>query len=96
MKKTIYMQGLEIDDFTMLLEKILDQKLREILEERLTPPKEIRYLTRKELAELLHISLATVHAWVKEGKIKSYRIGTRILFRNDEINTALSIRKFTR
>lgn len=50
---------------------------------------EQRYLSRKEVGLILKISLPTLNTWTKEGKLQSYRIGTRILYKPDEVNKAL-------
>lgn len=47
------------------------------------------YLTRKQVAEKLHLSLGTLDQYVKKGLINSYTIGHRVLFKNDEVNSSL-------
>lgn len=53
------------------------------------------YLTRKETAALLKISLPTLNEWTKTGRLISHRIGTRILYKTDEIKGAIGKRNFT-
>lgn len=48
------------------------------------------YLTRKEAAAMLNISLPTLWALSKNGTIKSHRIGSRVLYKTDELKTALT------
>lgn len=48
------------------------------------------YLTRRETAARLRISLATLAEWVKKSRINAYKIGGRVLFRESEVETALS------
>lgn len=48
------------------------------------------YLTRKEAAQLLNISLPTLSEHVKSGLIPCYRIKTRILFKAHEIESSLT------
>jgi excisionase family DNA binding protein len=57
-----------------------------------TPKPEARtgYLSRKEVADKLHINLKTVNEWTKAGKLKGYRIGRRVLYKAHEIDAALS------
>ena len=57
--------------------------------------KDGKFISRKETAKLLHISLPTLNEWTKEGKLKSYRIGTRILYKPDEIMESVTRRNFT-
>jgi excisionase family DNA binding protein len=53
-------------------------------------PSSVQYLTRKEAARLLKITLPTLWEWVKSGKIRSYKIGRRVLFKPQEIDEMLS------
>ena len=39
-----------------------------------------KYLTRKEVSNLLGVSLVTIHEWCKKGILKPKRIGTRVRF----------------
>jgi len=52
--------------------------------------KEPEYLTRKETALKFHISLVTLNRLTKDGTLKSYRIGGRVLYKSNEINHALT------
>ena len=51
--------------------------------------RKINYLTRFEVAKLLKISLPTLGNWTKEGILQSYRIGNRVLYKEDEIISAV-------
>ena len=53
-------------------------------------PKNHSLITRQETANLLGISLPTLSTYSKEGKIQSYRIGTRIRFKYDEVINSVS------
>ncbi len=50
---------------------------------------EPEYITRKETAKLLVITLPTLHIWTKQGIVKGYRISTRIRYKRTEILEAL-------
>ncbi|MDV3980942.1 DNA-binding protein [Elizabethkingia anophelis] len=59
-----------------------------------TPVKEEpEYLTRREVAELLGITLPTLHNWTKKGIITAYRIGTRLRYNKVEIIEVLNKNK---
>lgn len=51
-------------------------------------------LTRKEAAELLGISIATITQWVQEGRLKAYRVSDRpkspYLFTREDCQAAIS------
>ena len=52
--------------------------------------KQDTYLTRKEAANRLRVSLVTLTEWVNRSKIKAYKIGGRVLFRENEVEEALA------
>jgi excisionase family DNA binding protein len=49
----------------------------------------IEYLTVKEVCEKLHISKATVHNWIKIGKLSAVRAGKRVLIPREAIEALL-------
>ncbi len=50
---------------------------------------EEKYLTRKETADLLKISLPTLNDYTKKGKLIGYRLGSRVLYKESEIHANL-------
>lgn len=87
------MDKLFINSFT---ESDLKRILKEVISEDVTPnsvqknsERKINYLNRFEVVELLKISLPTLGNWTKEGLLQSYRIGKRVLYREDEVNSSL-------
>ena len=53
------------------------------------PQKQPEYLTRKEVAAILKVSLVTLADWNKKGVLKPYRLGNLIRYKSDEIDQAL-------
>ena len=53
------------------------------------PKEPTEYLTRKEVKELLHVDLSTVHNWTKRGKLTSYGIGNRVYYKRLEVEQAI-------
>ncbi len=51
------------------------------------PPEEL--LTRHETAKLLHVTLPTLRAWTRQGYVKGYRMGNRVLYKRNEVLNAL-------
>lgn len=45
----------------------------------------IHTLTSKEVIELLNISRPTFDKWIKERKLKGYKVGRKWLFKEDDI-----------
>jgi len=46
---------------------------------------EDKLLCRKDVARLLSVSLVTISAWTKSGKLPYHRIGSRIFFKKSEV-----------
>lgn len=70
----------------------LKSLLKEVVSEALAnqePPKK-RYYTRKEVCEILHITLPTLWSMVKSGKVSQKKVGTRCLYDADAIDEAVN------
>lgn len=79
------------------IREIIREEVEGVMQERLPKAKEeeIKYLTRKETAQLLGISLPTLNDWTKKGLLKSYRISSRIRYIESEVHHAMeSLRKY--
>ena len=55
------------------------------------PLKQPEYLTRKEVAKILKVSLVTLSDWNKKGVLKPYRLGNLIRYKREEIDQALIV-----
>lgn len=86
--KTIQITEVTIDE---LAEKVADKLLLKIENyfKELNKPKNNKLLTRKEVAEMLRVSLVTVGVWSKVGILNPIRMGNRIFFNEQEILTTL-------
>ncbi len=82
----ILLQGITPEQLTEKFLKGVDERIRELVNE---PEKPREYLTRKEVAERLCITLPTVHSWINKGILNPYRIGNRVLFKSDELDKSL-------
>lgn len=51
---------------------------------------ETEFITRKQAAKLLGVSLPTILDWTKTGKITGYRIASRIRYKRVEVEQSLS------
>jgi len=61
--------------------------------QNIRPPKpksETKYLTRKETARRLKVSLVTLTDWVNRGRIVAHKIGGRVLFLESDVEEALA------
>jgi hypothetical protein len=57
---------------------------------------EPHYLTRNELASMLHVTLVTLWGYQKKGILIPKKIGNRILYDKSEVNKALATGKLVR
>lgn len=65
------------------LETLLKNNLKKQTEESI-------YLTRKQTAKCLNISLPTLDLYSSQEKIKAHRIGSRILYKHTDIESSLT------
>lgn len=70
-----------------LTESILDGVRAQIneLKKEFQPKEPDVFLTRKDTAELLKISLVCLHDWCNKGIIKPYKLGNRTYFSRKEL-----------
>lgn len=80
-----------LDELLVAISTVLEQKLKCLH----SPANEDELLTRKETANLLGISLNTLHTYTLEGKIPGYRIGTRIRYKRSVLENSLATIKPT-
>lgn len=79
------------DDFKSLVATAVKEAVKSEFESRYLKPTEALkpYLSRKEAAELLGVSLPTLNDWSKSGIVPSYKLGSRVRYRLSEIQAAL-------
>lgn len=85
------LQGLSFDELTEAIRKVVAMEVRSALEQK--EPKETadEYLTRKETAEMLGVSLPTLHSYVNKGYIKAHRLGEKtIRFKKEDVQYAIN------
>lgn len=56
--------------------------------------KERKWLTKKDAIRYLHISTRTIENWVRDGIIRSYRLGGRIFFDQNELDEDITKGRF--
>lgn len=66
----------------------VQEKLNQF-QKNLESKKSPTYLTRKEVAKLLGVSLVTIQEWCKKDILKPKRIGTRVRFSTKDIQEIL-------
>ena len=87
MTKEIFLSGMTADQLSQMIRKPRRDELRHLPPD---PSAEApNYLTRRETARRLRISLVTLNDWVNRGRIRAHKIGGRVLFRDSDVEAAL-------
>jgi excisionase family DNA binding protein len=74
------------------LRQILSEEIKNALskfEPNVNPTNKDELITRDETAEILKISLPTLNNYTKDGKLQSYNIGSRVLYKKSEVIDSL-------
>ena len=86
MEKVI-VTGIAMSDFLSHVEKVIDIKLGTQTQSKTDD--QSQYITRKEVAALLKVCLATLNDYTKLGWLTSYKMGNRVLYKKAEVEAAL-------
>jgi len=89
--KCIIMEQFIMDFLKPLIKDSLREALNEMDAER--KEQEPRFITRAEVAEMLGVSLVTVHSYVNRGLLECKKIGHKTLFSEADVLKAIKARK---
>ena len=84
----ILLNGINLSDIKKVLREVLEEKSNDFAKP--VKSEDQKYLSRKEVAKLLKISLTTLNDWSKQGIVQAYRIGNRVLYKKKEIEDSVS------
>jgi excisionase family DNA binding protein len=82
----ILFTGISVNDLLLQIEQMIEARISARPQEN---NNQSAYLSRKEVANLLKITLPTLHDWTKLGYHKAYKMGSRVLYRESEVITTL-------
>lgn len=71
------------------IRQLVRDTVSEVLERTPGKSSETRFYSREEASDLLRISLPTLDKYAKQGLIRSQRLGGRILFAAEDIQSGL-------
>lgn len=91
----VILTSIPLDTLKAEISETLKKELPGLLA-TLRPAPATDYLTRKQAANLLGISLPTLNEWTKTGRVQGYRIASRVRYKRVELETALLAIKTTR
>jgi excisionase family DNA binding protein len=78
----ILFTGITVNDLLLQIEQLIDAKISNLPQNE---NDQSDYLSRKEVSKLLKITLPTLHDWTKLGYLRSYKMGTRVLYKQSEV-----------
>ncbi|WP_200974839.1 helix-turn-helix domain-containing protein [Echinicola sp. 20G] len=76
------------EELNQLINEAVSSAVRKIPLQQTIPPNE-KFLSRKEAAEKLRISLVTLNDYSKRGLVKSFLIGGRVLYKDKDLEACL-------
>lgn len=80
----ILFTGINVNELLEQFGQLIDSKLREFVSLH-TPKNQSKFISRQEVADLLKISLPTLNDWTKLGWLQSYKLGNRVLYKEEEV-----------
>lgn len=86
MSNQIELIVISVDD----LKKIIRSEINETLSQANLNFPDNRLIKRRDVADLLGVSIVTVHGYMKQGKIPYHTIGGRTFFKKQEVIDSLS------
>lgn len=87
-----------VEELRTVFSEILRAELSEFSPRPAEPFNEFpELMSRRQVAEMLGVALATVDNWTREGRLIKHRIGPVVRFKKSEVLSALSsLQKFQR
>lgn len=82
MNAQIFLNGITLEQLAEAVVKLQQQPIA-------TPQLENEFITRDEVCKLLNFNKTTLHKHTRSGKLKSYGIGNRVLYRKCEVLEAV-------
>lgn len=84
------MKGIILEITVEEFKAIISSEIQKAIENYTPVASDTIYKTRRETAIKLHISLPTLNEYTKSGKLKAYRINGRVLYKDEELDAALT------
>lgn len=84
----LFLEGMTVDTLSDIIRETVRAEIG--TSQVAPPPATDKFLTRKETATRLKVSLVTLTEWVNRSRLKAYKIGGRVLFRENEVEDALA------
>ena len=89
MENTIILHSTPLKDLTAIFGQIVRDELKQFQPNTSNQTATGEYITRRDICDRLKISLATLHCYTKDGTLKGYRIGGRVLYKLSEVEQSV-------
>jgi len=89
MAEKIFVTNYDRGEIIMMMREAFSEELKAVVEEQNKKKDWDVLLTRKEVAEMLKVSLVTISKYQKQGRLTFYRIGRHVYFKKGDIMQAL-------
>lgn len=84
----VQLLGITQEELNLAIFNYIDTKFEEL--KKFYQPKEpTKYLTRKEVAEMLSVDISSVHNMTKKGILKKLQISGRILYIRSQVESSI-------
>lgn len=83
----ILLNGINVNELLDKIGQLIETKLGDIQQPKEAKP--VKFISRKEVATFLKISLPTLNEWTKLGRLLSYKMGNRVLYNLQEVEQSL-------
>ena len=87
--KDLLLITMPYEEFKELITKTVEAAVKNATA-HLQPIKSNEFLTRNEVSKFFGITLVALHEWTKQGKLIGYKVGSRVMYKKDEIEKSLS------
>lgn len=81
------------EELEKLVLKSVNMAIQPLISSQKNVENEDLLITRKEAADLLHISLTTLDTYTKQGLLVRYKVGHRVLYKKSEIIASIGVIK---
>lgn len=75
--------------FETTQDQLVARVVSELKNEYKQAPFSDHYLTKRQLTELLTVSLSTVNNWTSSGVIQAYQLGGKVYYKSSEIECSM-------
>ncbi|WP_223549964.1 MULTISPECIES: helix-turn-helix domain-containing protein [Aestuariivivens] len=87
--KNIQINNFNIADLEQAIKNVLNENIFNGVLDNINKDISVNMYSREATADLLCVSLPTLNEWTKQGIIRAFRIGGRVLYKLEDINDAL-------